>query len=171
MSGIYDLFALFTRRLTNNQGLLIFMLTCTTKIYKKNYEFRTFGTESRKTQVFRFLDKVLEDKKIQGKLTSILDAINNDPRFYSHDQKFKHLEGSVWEIKIKSIRIACIWDPNPKYLIAIYGCKKKRPDWSKQDLVNMRNQHANYLSLRKQPKVEDRDVNANKLRRRRRTSF
>jgi len=167
LPGISDIFSFFTGSLTKKHGLLIFMLTCTTFFYKKSYEFRIFGTETVKTQVYRFMEKTLKDEKILGKLTSGLNAIDSDPRFYSHEQKFKHLEGRVWEIKIKSFRIACIWDPNPKLLIAIYGFKKKRPDWTQQDLVNLRNQLSNYLSLRKQPKVEDRDVNTNKIRRRR----
>jgi len=126
------------------------MLTCTTELYKRNFVFRLFGTEEAKTQVYKFIDDHL-DERANRKLIAVLNAINTDPLRYSHDEKFKHLEGDVWEIKVKPLRIACIWDPKPIRLIGVYAMIKKTWKWSKQDLQNMRNQMAAYLSKRKLP--------------------
>jgi hypothetical protein len=126
------------------------MLTCTFEIYRERFSFRVFGTAKARTQVFRFLSSYL-DGRTNKKLVSVLNAINTDPLMYSHEQKFKHLEGDVWEIKIKSLRIACTWDPKPRNLIAVYAMIKDRPKWSKQDIENMRKQLASYLSKRRLP--------------------
>lgn len=120
------------------------MLTSTEEIYKKNYRFRVYGTETLNTQVRNFLDSILVDKKIMRKLIAVLNAINTDPLLYSHEEKFKHLEKDVWEIKINSIRIACLWDKKPHNLIAFYGFKKKRQKWSTNNLDAMRSEKLKY---------------------------
>lgn len=124
------------------------MLTCTTEIRKYSFWLRVYGTKDNKTSVYRFLDDLLEDDSVQKKLDSVLRAINSNPLKYSHEQKFKHLEDNVWEIKIYQIRIACIWDTKPHNLIAIYGFIKKQNKWSKHDLNNMRREKNAYLALR-----------------------
>ncbi len=125
------------------------MLNCTEILYSENFNFLVFGTETMPTQVRKYLDRLLERNLNQKKLTSILKAISSNPLMYSHRQKFKHLEGDVWEIKIKQIRIACVWDKKPINLIAIYGFNKKRDDWSPKDLNNMRTQRLKYYSITK----------------------
>lgn len=125
------------------------MLNCAEVFYSKNFNFLVFGTNTMPTQVRKYLDKVLKKDINQKKLTSILAAINSNPLMYSHDQKFKHLEADVWEIKIKQIRIACVWDKKPNNLVAIYGFNKKRNDWPPGDLDNMRTQRLKYYGITK----------------------
>ena len=124
------------------------MLTFTTELYKDVFSFCLFGTSRYKTQVYKYLDNRLTDKLISKKIISILNAINSDPIRYVHPQKFKHLEDDVWEIKIKSLRIACIWDTKPHSLIAIYAFDKKQNRWPKQELINMRKQKSKYYDIK-----------------------
>ena len=120
---------------------------------EKNFSFVLYGTPGDqdedipeyKTQILEFLDVVLEDEKEQKKVLSILEAINSNPMQYCHNEKFKPLEGKVWEIKSKQLRIACIWYPKPKKLVAIYGFMKKTDKWPKKHLDNMRTQYDAYL--------------------------
>lgn len=127
------------------------MLTCTSKLYTKNFIFCIFGTKKISTQVFQFLDKELENEKLNKKLISVLGAINTDPMEYNHPEKFKKLEEKVWEIKIHQLRIACVWDPKPKNLVGIYGFYKKKDKWDEKNLIKMRNQKEKYFSIRKIP--------------------
>ncbi len=83
-------------------------------------------------------------------MVAVLKAINTKPLTYSHDEKFKRLERRVWEIKIGQIRLACVWDPKPINLVAIYGFNKKTDRWPKQHLENMRQQRDLYFRVRKQ---------------------
>ena len=120
---------------------------------KRNFSFVMYGSPGDsnenipeyKTQILQFLDTVLEDEKIQKKLLSVLEAINSNPMQYCHEEKFKPLEDKVWEIKCKQLRIACIWNPKPKKLVAIYGFMKKTQKWPKKELNNMRLQRDAYL--------------------------
>jgi hypothetical protein len=124
------------------------MLTYTTELYNKTFVFSVFGTPDFQTEVHKYLDEKLLDEKLSKKLIAILNAINTNPLLYSHEQKFKHLEDDVWEIKIKSLRIACVWDKKPELLIAIYAFNKKYDRWRSQDLKNMRNQKSKYFDTK-----------------------
>jgi hypothetical protein len=72
------------------------------------------------------------------KLESLLMAIDTKPHVFQHEQKFKKLEGDIWEIKIHQIWITCYWKGND--LIAFYGIRKKTTQWSKKDLQQARKQ-------------------------------
>ena len=124
------------------------MLTCTEEIFRENFGFRIFGKEDLRTQVYKFFDNEFGDAKIRRKLVSVLNAINSNPKMFSHAEKFKHLEDNVWEIKINQYRIACIWDAKPYNLIAIYAFKKNEVKWPKRHLDNMRKQKALYRDMR-----------------------
>ncbi|ORC35745.1 hypothetical protein B4O97_08900 [Marispirochaeta aestuarii] len=124
------------------------MLTCTEEIYKDNFGFRVFGKENATTQVYEFMDREFGNEKYRKKLISVLNAINSNPMFYSHPEKFKPVEDDVWEIKIKPYRIACIWDSKPYNLVAVYGFKKDKRKWPKKDLENMRRQKTLYCNSR-----------------------
>jgi hypothetical protein len=124
------------------------MLTCTEEYFSGKFSFRIFGTDSLKTQVRNYLDEVL-DESFHKKLLTTLKAIDTDPLVFSHDEKFKRVEDGVWEIKIHTLRIACVWDPKPKYLIAIYSFTKKTQKWPSRHLENMRNERDQYLGIRR----------------------
>lgn len=76
---------------------------------QKTFSFVVYGSpgdpdkniSEYKTPIFDFLDKALDDKKMQKKLFSVLEAINSNPMQYCHEEKFKYLEDKVWEIKCK----------------------------------------------------------------------
>ena len=116
------------------------MLTCTEEIYKGNFGFRVFGTARQPHQVSEYMAKTFKNERNLDKLVAVLQAINTRPLTYSHYEKFKRLERGVWEIKIKQIRLACVWDPKPLHLIAVYGFNKKTDRWPRQHLENMRKQ-------------------------------
>jgi hypothetical protein len=124
------------------------MLTCTEEIYKGSFGFRAFGTDRQPRQVSEYMIKTFESQRNLDKLTAVLRAIDTRPLTYSHPQKFKRLEKGVWEIKIGQIRLACVWDPKPINLIAIYGFNKKVDRWPRQHLVNMRQQKDLYFEQR-----------------------
>ncbi len=124
------------------------MLTITYELYKDSFSFLVFGNNKYKTQVYKFLDTVLKNELIKKKLIAVFAAINTNPRGYVHPQKFKHLEDDVWEIKIKRLRIACIWDEKPDNLVGIYAFDKKTNKWPKRNLKNMRNQKKKYFDIK-----------------------
>ncbi len=131
------------------------MLTITIEVFSgANFNFRIFGTPQIKTQAYKFLDQELENDKISNKLESVLRAIDTNPKGYTHPQKFKHLEKDVWEIKIKSLRIACVWDPKADYLIGIYAFNKRSNKWPKQDLENMRTQKNKYYEMKPNARLQ-----------------
>ncbi len=126
------------------------MLTCTEEIYKGIFGFRVFGTDFQPRQVSEYVTKAFKNERNLVKLVAVLKAINTKPLTYSHDEKFKRLERRVWEIKIGQIRLACVWDPKPINLIAVYGFNKKTDRWPRRHLKNMRQQRDLYFRVRKQ---------------------
>ncbi len=126
------------------------MLTCTAEIYKGNFGFRVFGTDLRPRQVSDYVNKTFENPRALDKLIAVLRAIDTRPLTYSHGEKFKRLEKGVWEIKIGQIRLACVWDPKPLNLIAVYGFNKKTDKWPKQHMKNIRLQSNLYFQARRQ---------------------
>lgn len=126
------------------------MLTSTEEIYKGNFGFRVFGTDLQPHQVSEYVKRTFKNEKTLVKLVAILKAIDTKPLTYYHPEKFKRLEKGVCEIKIGQIRLACVWDPKPINLIAIYGFNKKADRWPKQHLENMRRQRDLYLKHRRQ---------------------
>ena len=131
------------------------MLTCTEELYRKNFGFRVFGTDKEPRQVSKYIDKTFRSKKKTDQLVAVLNAINTDPLNFSHREKFKRLEPGVWEIKIKQIRLACVWDPKPLNLVAIYGFDKKADKWPDRHLKNMRRQKDLYFQARQKRIEED----------------
>lgn len=131
------------------------MLSFTTNLYEgRNIKFGIYGTEAGKqTKVFEFVCKNF-NKQIVKKLTHTLNAIDSDPMRFSHEQKFKHLEGDVWEIKFlkEGIRIACLWENDKSLLIGFYAFKKESNKWPPNELVNMRNEKAKYIADRTERK-------------------
>ncbi len=121
------------------------MLTCTEEIFRGAYGFRVFGTESRSRQVSEYMERAFRGEKKLDKLVGVLAAIDTNPLMYSHEEKFKRLEKGVWEIKIGQIRLACVWDPKPINLVAIYGFDKKQDRWPERHLENMRGQRDLYI--------------------------
>lgn len=125
-----------------------------TELWKKDFAFVVYGCDENlkekiknyKTLIYDFLDKQFEDSKQRKKVFAVLNAINSDPLNYCNEEKFKPLEGKVWEIKCHQLRIACIWCPKPKKLVAIYGIIKKTQKWPKKEMQNMRNQRDKYLN-------------------------
>jgi hypothetical protein len=111
----------------------------------KNVKFHLFSKENGRSQIIDLLKKDLTEI-LSKKLISALKAIDNEPLMFSHEQKFKPLEGEVWEIKFGQWRIACLWDPKPYKLIGFYAYIKQRQDWPKTELQNMRYQKELYLS-------------------------
>ncbi len=126
------------------------MLTCAEEIYKGNFGFRVFGTDHQPHQVSEYMIGTFQNDRSLDKLVSVLRAIDTKPLTYSHNQKFKRLERGVWEIKIGQIRLACVWDPKPINLVAVYGFNKKTDRWPSQHLENMRKQRDLYFRDRKQ---------------------
>jgi hypothetical protein len=125
------------------------MLTCTEEIYRGGFGFRVFGTDVSPRQASEFVVATCRNQRSLDKLTAVLRAIDTAPLTYSHPEKFKRLEAGVWEIEIGRIRIACIWDPRPLNLIAVYGFQKKSDRWPERHLLNMRRQRDLYLSTRR----------------------
>ena len=124
------------------------MLTCTEEIYKGNFGFRVFGTDLQTRQVSDYVIKTFGNQRNLDKLLAVLSAIDTEPLTYSHREKFKRLEKGVWEIKIGQIRVACVWDPKPLNLIAVYGFNKKADRWPKRHLENMRQQRDLYFQAK-----------------------
>ena len=125
------------------------MLTCSVEIYKGNFGFRVFGTDVSPRQVSEFVEQTFTNERILDKLIGVLRAVDTSPLTYSHAEKFKRLEAGVWEIKIGQIRLACLWDPKPLSLVAIYGFRKKSDKWPERHLENMRRQRDMYMKIRK----------------------
>lgn len=102
------------------------------KIYGdlKNFDFYIYGSQSHQTEIFEFFDNTICTKDMK-KIISILDAINTKPMKYRHPQKFKPLEGKLWEIKSYQIRIACFWISmmSRPVLIGVYAIIKKSDRW------------------------------------------
>lgn len=124
------------------------MLTCTQELYRGNFGFRVFGTDASPRQVSEFVLATFGNQRSLDKLTAVLRAIETNPLVYSHPEKFKPLEAGVWEIKIGQIRIACVWDPKPINLVAVYGVHKKTDRWPERHLTNMRRQRELYFNTR-----------------------
>lgn len=130
------------------------LTTVRTKIYSDKFAFYVFGSDKLKTKVYDFFRDRFEinkskkgneiREKLANKLTGVLQAINTNPLIYQHQEKFKRIEGEVWEVKIHAVRIACVWDKKPDSLVAIYAFDKKSDKWKKKDLIKMRNEKAKY---------------------------
>ncbi|MDH5560972.1 MAG: hypothetical protein OEY59_08995 [Deltaproteobacteria bacterium] len=117
---------------------------------KANYSFWVFGKECFDTQVSKYLENILQgNRDLQHKLLHTLKAIDSNPKMYTHDQKFKLLEKNTFEIKIHQLRIACIWDPKPQNLVAIYAFSKKQTAWSKINLEAMRREKGKYFNSKR----------------------
>jgi phage-related protein len=128
--------------LTKRSDKYTFMLTEIRKY--TNYSFQVYGTAEKQTGIYKYLDRILMDERMTKKLDAVLRAIDSNPMNFSHEQKFKHLEKEVWEIKIGQVRVACIWDKKPDMLVAIYGFQKKTQKWPKKELNNMHNEKNAY---------------------------
>jgi len=100
----------------------------------KNFWFVIDEGEEHKTEIYRFIDGLTLDE--WKKIVRVLDAINTNPMTYTHPEKFKPLEGKIWEIKQHEIRIACYWQIRGELLVGIYGLRKKVNKWPKNEMDN-----------------------------------
>ena len=113
-----------------------FMLTRVLYGDGKNFWFVIDEGEERKSQIYKFIVALTPDE--WKKIVRVLDAINTKPMTYMHQEKFKQLEGKIWEIKQREIRIACYWQIRGELLVGVYGLRKKANKWSKNEIDNAR---------------------------------
>lgn len=112
------------------------MTTEETVLYSESLIFSVVGSEDEKTEAYEFIknDLTLDEWK---RILGTLGAINTELIRYNHREKFKRVEGKIYEIKQFQIRIACYWRDG-RTLVAFMAFRKKSDDWPKAKLQKAR---------------------------------
>jgi phage-related protein len=106
----------------------------------KEYDVSAITVDGR-CYVIEFIEQLELDE--QAKLLSLLErtADYGPPR---NTEKFKKLEGDIWEFKSYQVRILCFFDRG-QIIIATHGFKKKRDKTPKREIERAERMREEYL--------------------------
>ncbi len=99
-----------------------------------NIQVLLWTGKNENTAICSFIDSLTNQEF--DKVARVVAQIDNMPHRYRHPEKFKILDGDIWEIKADNIRLACFWSLHD--LIVFYGFRKKSQKWPRNDLSNMK---------------------------------
>ena len=91
--------------------------------------------------VEEFIDSMEEEEKI--KILALFDLLGNERGRILNGEKFKKLDGDIYEFKSSQIRLACFTGKGYSYNL-IYGFRKKDNKWPKKHLSNMKRNHRTF---------------------------
>ena len=111
------------------------MTTEETVMFSEDLVFIVMGSKKERTEVYDFINDLKVDE--WNRILGTLRAINTLLTHYCHKEKFKRVEGKIYEVKQFQIRIACYWRDS-RTLFAFMAFRKKADDWPKAELIRAR---------------------------------
>ena len=106
----------------------------------KRYDLSAITIDGR-CYVIEFIDQL--ERGEQAKLLSLLEYTGDygPPR---NTEKFKKLEGEIWEFKSHQVRVLCFFDKG-RIIITTHGFKKKRDKTPKREIERAERMREEYL--------------------------